>query len=279
MTEQEIRNIVKEEIKKILKEGIDLKQDGDKRTVSVTNNHQNYVDTNDYKNPKLFDGECRGYRTISIFQRKTTEDGFDANPLLYALKGLKGWELGDKKKDLMILLKNFVSASKLLPKYDTIIMTASSNKLNHIVFNYLLRLVHHDYAFEEFFEKLSADEVYESFIDDEYIKNNFKNPKSVYKVIDDAFKMMHVENKGVFSYKYIYRSAYREAIIKSLKIKDYPSCQLNYAEAINGKDILVFDDTITTGKTISDSAEAIKEMFVPKSLTFITLFSALNKNN
>ena len=54
---------------------------------------------------------------------------------------------------------------------------------------------------------------------------------------------------------------------------------LNYADLINGKDVLVFDDTITTGKTISDSGKAITEMFAPKSITFITLFSALNDEN
>ena len=35
-------------------------------------------------------------------------------------------------------------------------------------------------------------------------------------------------------------------------------------------------DTVTSGKTISDSGKAIYEMFAPKSLTYITLFSALN---
>lgn len=278
MTRDEVRKIVKEEVEKILREGIDLYTKDGQRVVGVTNSHQNYVDTNDSHNPKIFDGECRGYKTLSIFQRKSTEDGFDANPLLYALKSLKNWELKDPKKDLMVLLKNFVAASKLLPKYDTIIMTPSSNNLNTTVFRYLIRLVPHDYAFESFFEKLTAKEVYESMIDDKYIENNFKNPKHVFNVIDDAFKQMYTENNGIFSYKYIYRSAYRDAIISSMRIRNYPSCELNYAEAINGKDVLVFDDTITSGKTISDSASAIKEMFAPKTITFVTLFSALENN-
>ena len=53
---------------------------------------------------------------------------------------------------------------------------------------------------------------------------------------------------------------------------------LNYDDVINGKNVLIFDDTVTTGKTISDSGEAICSMFIPKSITFITLFSALNDN-
>lgn len=277
MNEEDIRKIVDEVCNRLRNEGIELTTNDGKRVVSVTDNHQNYVDTNDYRNPKLFDGECRGYKTLSIFKRKSTEDGFDSNPLLYALKKLKGWEFNDAKHDLMILLKNFVAASKLLSRYDTIIKTPSNNQLNTIVFGYLIRLIPHDYALEDFFEKLSANEVYESFIDDEYIYNNFKNPKAVFNAIDDSFKMMNAENNGVFSYKYIYRSIYRNAIMQSLRIKNYSSCELNYANAINGKDIMVFDDTITTGKTISDSGSAIKEMFAPKSITYVTLFSALTK--
>lgn len=88
---------------------------------------------------------------------------------------------------------------------------------------------------------------------------------------------MNVENGGVFSYKYLYRTKFRNAIMQSLRIKKYPSCNLIYGDAINSKDIMVFNDTITTGKTISDSANAIKEMFVPKSITFVTLFSELKE--
>ena len=54
---------------------------------------------------------------------------------------------------------------------------------------------------------------------------------------------------------------------------------LNYDEEINEKNVLIFDDTVTSGKTISDSGNAIYEMFAPKSLTFITLFTALNKED
>ena len=47
---------------------------------------------------------------------------------------------------------------------------------------------------------------------------------------------------------------------------------LNYDDVINNKNVLIFDDTVTSGKTISDSGKAIYEMFAPKSLTYITLF-------
>ena len=49
-------------------------------------------------------------------------------------------ELQNAKQDLMKLLRNFVAAAKLLPKYDTIIMTPSNNELNKIVFGYNIQL-------------------------------------------------------------------------------------------------------------------------------------------
>ena len=48
-----------------------------------------------------------------------------------------------------------------------------------------------------------------------------------------------------------------------------------YSEMINDKDILILDDTISSGKTISDSVYAINETFKPKSITVITLFSKI----
>lgn len=35
----------------------------------------------------------------------------------------------------------------------------------------------------------------------------------------------------------------------------------------------MLDDTVTTGKTISDSAQILTETFSPKSITFLTIFS------
>ena len=277
ITEAELREIIREEIKKaLINEGIDIRRDDKKRFVSVNNSHQNFVDTNDSHNPYLFVDNQRGYKTLSIFQREPTEDKMDANPLLNALKKRKNWEFDNAKSDLMKLLRNFVAASHLLPKYDTIIMTPSNNELNKIVFRHLIRLIPHDKAYEEFFEKWSANDVYENLIDDDYIQENFPNPNKVYNAIDDAFSKMNIDNNGIFSYKYLQKSEYREVIIQSMRINMGIHNDLNYADSINGKDVLVFDDTITTGKTISDSGKAITEMFAPKSITFITLFSALN---
>ena len=80
-------------------------------------------------------------------------------------------------------------------------------------------------------------------------------------------------NNNIFSYKYIPKHL-RFCIKKSIEM--YPETDLlKYAEFINDKDILVLDDTISSGTTISEYCKNIMETFTPKSLTVITLFSPI----
>lgn len=85
-------------------------------------------------------------------------------------------------------------------------------------------------------------------------------------------------NDGNFSYKFFNKS-FRKYVIKSMYINDrFTTNEEEYANTINGKKILVIDDTVTSGKTISDSAEAILDTYAPESITFLTLFSPLIKD-
>ena len=88
---------------------------------------------------------------------------------------------------------------------------------------------------------------------------------------------MNQKNDGVFSYKYIKPNELRDAIVQSMYISDEYKDNLEYAEMINNKRMLILDDTVTSGKTISDSANALLDTFDPKDITFLTLFTPLNK--
>ena len=84
-------------------------------------------------------------------------------------------------------------------------------------------------------------------------------------------------NDGIFSYKFLKPSELRNAIVQSMYINDDFRDELTYGPLINSKKVLIIDDTVTSGKTISDSADAVKEMYDPISITFLTLFSPLKK--
>lgn len=273
-----IDEIIKKEIKEylienIIKEGIDIYADENPPKVAFNPTHQEYVDTNDPWNPRPIYNEVNGYKVISIFERKGTEDRLDGNPLIYALKG-HNWEFKNPHFDIMALLRRFVAVTKELQgKYDVIITTPSSNSLNNEILKRVSRLIPHSIEFEHFFKKLEANDVYENWL---YSKWFDEHPEIKHSTLLQAILAMNKYNNGIFSYKFIKPIELRNAIKNSMKVSDEIADDLSMGDYINGKNVLVIDDTVTSGKTISDSANAILQMYDPNSITFLTLFSPLN---
>lgn len=256
-----------------LNEGIDI--DTANKIVSFNKNHQDNVDTNDYLQPYIISNNIRNKNVLSIFERKDNDEGNDGNPLVYALKNIRGWRFANPQQDIMALLRRFVSVTtKLQMNFDTLILTPSNNELNNRVFSYLLRLLSFDYSFSTLFRKLTVSEVYENFYDENFFDSMDEiEAKQARLEMSKAFKSMNLKNNGIFSYKYISALAYRDSIEQSLAIEFDDDLGMQYRDAINGKNVLVLDDTVASGKTLSDSADAIRKMFDPKSITFLTLFS------
>ncbi|WP_111898791.1 phosphoribosyltransferase [Pseudoprevotella muciniphila] len=278
LTKSKLNDIISEEVKKVLKEGIDIDTNSTPHTVGFNPNHQEYVDTNDPWNPQPIYNKVNGYNVISVFMRKKTNDKYDANPLLKALKGHKDWELKNEHYDIMSLLRRFVAVTKELnDSFDVIITTPSNNSLNNSIFNIVKRIIPHSTAVKHFFTKYEANYVFDYMIDDDLIAQ-MTNTEEEYKIckkeIERSILKMNRKNDGIFSYKYI-EEKYRQYVIQSMFISDEVKSNLELANDINGKRILVLDDTVTSGKTISDSAEALMETFDPSDITFLTLFSPL----
>lgn len=283
ISESDLRHIIRESVEKVIKEGIDI--DKEKMTVGFNPNHQENVDTNDPWTPKPIYNTVDGYKVISIFKRKKTDDKQDGNPLIFALKQHK-WTFRDPKYDIMALLRRFIAVTKELKEtFDLIITTPSSNNLNTEILHKVDRIIPHDAAFENFFMKYTANEVYESFLDSDWLERTYPDEnerKTIHSRIYNAICRMNLPkadggNDGIFSYKFLKPAELRNAIIQSMHISDDYMDEIEYGKFINGKKVLIIDDTVTTGKTISDSADAIKSMYDPLSITFLTLFSPLTK--
>jgi predicted amidophosphoribosyltransferase len=243
-----IDKIIKESINLIV-EGLDL--DPVYGTVSMNPNHQNYVDTNDAWSPQPYYTTINGYKVISLFKNK-----WEHNPLIWALKNKK-WKFKNQRYDIMFLLRRLVAVTRELhEKFDVIITTPSSSKLNNELLSKVERLVPHSKSYRNFFTKYSAKEVFEN------LPNVYKERLMVY------FQEMQRNNGGMFSYKYI-PVGLRNKIGDTIRING----DLKLTNEINGKRILILDDTVTTGKTISDSARALMGTFTPKSITFFTLMT------
>ncbi len=280
LTELDLKNIVEETMQRILNEyGIDI--DTSDKTVAFNPTHQEYVDTNDPWTPYPIYNEVNGYKVISIFERKQTDDKQDGNPLIYALKGKYNWFFKNPNYDYLALLRRFVAVCKELnEQYDVIITTPSSNSLNTEILHKIIRLIPHNLHFEHFFIKYNAQDVYEITMDGGIIHNNFAYDKMILKKaiydFENSINRMNVENDGIFSYKYL-PLYLRPIISNSMSVKEDILNDEKINEFINDKKVLIIDDTVTSGKTISDSADALKSVFAPKEITFLTLFSPLKK--
>ena len=66
----------------------------------------------------------------------------------------------------------------------------------------------------------------------------------------------------------------RDALDSTLKLSDDRFAE--FANKINGQDILIIDDTISRGQTIKEVCQIISDSYAPKSITVLTLLSKLN---
>jgi len=240
-------------------EGIDI--DIKSKKISINLNHEDGVDTSITNNPIIED--LNGINIISIFKRKKLDnDRYDGNPLLYALKGLNGWEINDY--DVKILLKQFIRiVEKINPIYDTIIKIPSSNDLNNIFLDRINKIIKCDYKIDEFISKLESDVVWMDGVD-------FKNMNDVeIETLRNSFNKMG----DFFTFKTI--PSYLRKYIKKIYNTDLIDNQLDISNKINDKNILILDDTISSGSSISLFTKEILKMYEPKSITIITLFSKL----
>lgn len=238
-------------------EGIDI--DYENKTVKINLSHENGIDTSTINNPLYT--KINGYDVISIFTRKKYQRS-DGNPLLYALKGLNDWKI--EKFDIDILLKQFIKiAEKIDPVYDTIIKIPSKNDLNNIFMNRLNKIIKCDNNITTLLTKLDPEIVWMEGVD-------FANmSREEIEILENEFTKMG----DYFSFKLI-PIKFRK-YIKKIYDENYIHDQLDVADKINNKKILILDDTIASGQTISLFTKQILDMYAPNEVTIITLFSKL----
>jgi len=238
-------------------EGVDI--DYKNRLVTVNLQHNNGVDTSIDNNPLYT--TINGFDVISIFTRKRYLNG-DGNPLLYALKGLNDWEI--KKYDIDLLMKQFIRiCEKIDPKYDTIIKIPSNNHLNNIFMERLNKIIHCDNNVGELLTKLEADVVW---------LDGVVHSKMTDEELDDM-ETIFSDMGEFFSFKKIPPNLRK--YVKKIYNDNWMRNQLDVADKINDKNVLILDDTISSGTTISLFTKQILEMYDPKKVTIITLFSKL----
>ena len=271
ITEQQLHQIIKETLEHVCNRVIaeyGIKVDTQNKTVEFDPKTENYVDTNSVDSPELFKSTIHGFEVLSSFRRKKTSDRLDGNPLIRAFKHLDSWSFKNGETDEMEFYKRFVGTLSLLgDSYETIIKLPSRNTFNDKLFDTIVSHVPHKHEYKDFFIKLSSDDVLKAYKD---------SVVEVDKMINVCFDRMKKENDGIFSYKFIPTSIRGEIHHTMIQApSSTPMSQI--AQTITGKNILLIDDTVSSGSTILEAANYLMDMYNPSNITIFTLMSPLTE--
>ena len=236
-----------------LYEGVDI--DLSTKTVKLTDKHEKGVNTSIQDNPTITD------RAISVFKRnKNSEGSSDGNPLVHALKNRNNWNISNEDREEIM---NRVS--KILKKveydFDVVILAPSSSGF----LKEFSDIVHETFRvpiFDSCFSKRTTSEIYDTmdwtiFTEEERTR------------IQTSFKQMgeYFESK-----KFPKDTALIQKMENSIvKLDPYLS-----GVEINNKKILILDDILSSGMTLSHCAKILKESYFPESVFNLVLFGELS---
>lgn len=252
-------------------EGLNI--DVDNKTVSLTDAHNSGIDFSLVNNP-VYD-KHNGYDVISIFKRTSLTDinntQRDGNPFIYALKNKNGWKFNITLEEINKYIRRFLTVCKKINnKYDTIIITPSASELNEKFMKAISRQVDANNIINEYFVKLSKEEIIDDdLIDIERIRNDYGN--SFNKVMSEIHRSFRRMKGETFEAKYV-----KKEYLKYIKYIETNGDD-DIRKYIDDKDILLLDDTISSGETVSQCINGILSNFIPKSITIITLLSKVKE--
>ena len=266
LTEIQLRNAIKETIRNIM-EGIDVDA---YKNVTVTDRHEDLVDTSVTNNPTLLSDFVPGVKVWSIFQRKD-DDVFDGNPLLYVAKGEKNYKLTNPQKfyrRLGAIIEKFFGDNGGI---DVTIAIPSNSSLNSYFAKEVAKFCNNPQYIDNLFVKMSIEEVYDYVMDED---SAFRKHYGQFYPQKLEMLKKYMRNMGdTFRFHLVKDMDMRKVIERTIKLSD--DVYGKYIDAINGKNILIIDDSLALGSTIKQACSIIRDAYTPKSISVLTLFSPL----
>lgn len=280
ISQTELLKLLKESMMEvIMREGII--PDPFKKTVSYDPDHENYVNTSLSSNPTYTEKVVNGIKVYSIFQRLQSPDGSigDGNPLSYSFKKEKGWRFNSKGTyDIFYKLIGQIIDKFLREhpgRFNTTIILPSSNSFNKDFSSIVKSKIKHTIIIDDLISKMTIEEVYDCIttLNSPFYMKYGRDKKTFMKALSDFNRYCKNMRSEYYKAHYIKDRDMRKVITQTMKINDARTGA--YLEAINDKDILLLDDTITNGNSINEAVNIIKEYFAPKSITVLTVMSPL----
>ena len=236
-------------VEKILNEGIDF--DPETKTVSYNPSHEDNVDTSLENNPTS-DGEI--------------------------VPGVQFWTFRSEK-DREAIEKQFdaiaTKFAKMYPVGVTILMP-SGNELNNHIADVILSKSKNAELINGVICKLTTEEVDEIVLDfkSKFREHYKKEFNTKYYELGTYLDLMDKERNGYFSRHLIKNKEMRDVLDFTFKVSEDRFAE--FANKINGQNILIIDDTISRGQSIKEACKIMMESYAPKSITVLTLLSKIN---
>lgn len=269
-----VNEAVAQSIDSVINEGIDF--DPNTKTVSYNPSHEENVDTSIEHNPTMDGDIVPNIQVWSIFKRKRGLRG-DGNPLVYALKGEGGWTFRNESDRIAIERQFDAIATKFATMYPVgvTILMPSGSELNMHIADVVMSKSRNTELIEGVICKLTTEEVDDIVLDfnskfREVYKDEFN---SKYYELGRYLDLMDKERNGYFSRHLIKNDQMRDVLDSTLKLSNDRFAE--FANKINGQDVLIIDDTISRGQTIKEACQIMLESYAPKSITVLTLLSKL----
>jgi len=265
-------------------EGIKVERERGKKLVSFDPTNENGVDTSLDNNPTVNTTVLKGIPIWSVFQRNKRGDDTwfrrnDGNPLIYALKGENNYCFKTKqdKECFVNRIIEILGKFEQSHKSNTVILVPSTNFLNTFIAN-LYQTVNPDVTIiNDVLVKMTTEEVYnEVDKSGSFFTRRFEDDlDTAFRRLNHFLNLMDDKNNGIFSYHMITDADIRDAIKTTIRLSD--NAYYHYGADIDGKDILIIDDTVSRGATISQAYRLIAKdnTFSPHTVTLLTLFSPL----
>ena len=273
---KKIVRLTERELNEVVNEGIDF--DPITKTVAYNPSHEENVDTSLDNNPTVDRELVQDVNVWSIFKRKQGLRG-DGNPLVYALKNEGGWHFRSQEDANAIEKQFHLIAEKFASMYPigVTIIIPSGNELNNHIAEVVMSKSENAEIINGVICKLTTEEVDDIVLDfnskfREFYKDEFN---SKYYELGRYLDLMDKERNGYFSRHLIKNSQMRNVLDSTLKLSDDRFAE--FANKINGQDILIIDDTISRGQSIKEACQIMLESYAPKSITVLTLLSRLQQ--
>ena len=251
-----------------------------KQTVKLTDETEDGVDFSNEKYIQYryrIDGQL--VNVMSIFKRTPYNDEYediDGNPFIYALKGINGWSFDITDEEIVHYVRRFLEVCNTIDKeYDVIVVVPSSHDINKRFMRVVASRVNASETVDDMFRKCTKGEALESldteaiekFCDENYPRTSDYMFDTITNEIKAAFHRM----EGKYFEAKKMPKKYLQFIKEPITYRKGYSME-KASELIFGKSVLVLDDTISSGASISACVRAINS-FSPKKLDVITLLS------